>query len=142
MLESTAVCLLQEMARFNGLIKCLKSTLHQLERAIKGLIVMSNELDDMFASILNNKTPKVWEGKAYPSLKPLRSWFEDMIARVEFFADWVENGKPYAFWISSFYFPQGFLTSNLQNYSRARLTPVDILSFAIIVQDFDEAQLE
>ena len=36
---------------------------------------------------------------------------DDLIARVEFFHDWVTNGKPFAYWISSFFFPQGFLTS-------------------------------
>jgi dynein heavy chain len=142
MLESTAVCLIQEMARFNFLLKALRLTLSMLEKAIKGLIVMSGDLDDMFAAILNNKVPMVWEKKAYPSLKPLRSWFDDMIARVDFFNAWVTEGKPIAYWISSFYFPQGFLTSNLQSYSRARVIPVDILSFAIVVQDFDEGGLD
>jgi dynein heavy chain len=142
MLESTAVCLIQEMARFNFLLKALRLSLSMLEKAIKGLIVMSGDLDDMFAAILNNKVPMVWEKKAYPSLKPLRSWFDDMIARVDFFNAWVTEGKPIAYWISSFYFPQGFLTSNLQSYSRARVIPVDILSFAIVVQDFDEGGLD
>merc|ERR1719454_892130 len=118
MLESIGTCLLQEMARFNYLIAGLKSSLHSLKRAIAGLIVMNNDLDDMFQSCLNNKVPKMWEKKAYPSLRPLASWYTDMIARVEFFQ----------YWISSMYFPQGFLTSVLQAYARANMVPVDVLS--------------
>merc|ERR1711907_714658 len=89
-----------------------------------------------FQAILNNKVPANWEKKGYPSLKPLGSWYSDMIQRVEFFADWVTNGKPFAYWISSLFFPQGFLTSVLQAFARANLVPVDILSHQIIVEDF------
>merc|ERR1719487_458719 len=52
-----------------------------------------------------------------------------MILRVQFFEDWIERGKPYCYWISSFYFPQGFLTSVLQGYSREKQIPVDRLAF-------------
>merc|ERR1719460_2347858 len=138
MLESIGTCLLQEMARFNLLIKGLKSSLHSLNRAIAGLIVMNNDLDDMFQSCLNNKVPKMWEKKAYPSLRPLASWFTDMIARVDFFHDWIANGKPFAYWISSMYFPQGFLTSVLQAYARANMVPVDVLSLQVIAEDFED----
>jgi len=138
MLESIGTCLLQEMARFNYLIAGLKSSLHSLKRAIAGLIVMNNDLDDMFQSCLNNKVPKMWEKKAYPSLRPLASWYTDMIARVEFFQDWIANGKPFAYWISSMYFPQGFLTSVLQAYARANMVPVDVLSLQVIAEDFED----
>merc|ERR1712166_645578 len=40
-----------------------------------------------------------------------------------------------AFWISAFYFPQGFLTSVLQGHSRASMIPVDQLSFEFQLED-------
>jgi dynein heavy chain len=109
-----------------------------LKRAIGGLIVMTGELDAMFQAILNNKVPGNWEKKGYPSLKPLGSWYADMLLRVEFFADWVTNGKPFAYWISSFFFPQGFLTSVLQAYARAEMVPVDVLTHQVVVEDFHD----
>eukprot|EP00971_Amphidinium_carterae_P119577 2368974-Amphidinium_carterae.1 len=65
----------------------------------------------------------------YPSLKPLSSFFDDMLLRFEFFKDWIEHDQPISFWISAFYFPQGFLTSVLQAYSRSNMIPVDQLGF-------------
>merc|ERR1711977_106236 len=124
MLESIGTCLLQEMARFNLLLRTLRSSLNSLKRAIGGFIVMNNDLDDMFQACLNNKVPNMWTKKAYPSLRPLASWYTDMIARVEFLHDWVQNGKPFAYWISAMYFPQGFLTSVLQAYARFNKMPV------------------
>ena len=47
----------QEIDRFNILIKALKVSLHEIQRAIKGLVVMSSELESMFESFLSNKVP-------------------------------------------------------------------------------------
>lgn len=93
---------------------------------------MSGELDLMAQSLLNNQVPQIWKGKSYPSLKPLASWFEDLILRCKFFNDWLnlQEGNPVSYWISAFFFPQGFLTSILQNYARRHSIAIDKLSFA------------
>ena len=43
---------------------------------------------------------------SYLSLKPLGSWFKDLVARVDFMTSWIENGPPDAYWMSAFFFPQ------------------------------------
>ncbi|CAE7357297.1 DNAH6 [Symbiodinium natans] len=142
LMTSLGTCLSQEMSRFNRLLQQLGTTLKQLQKAVKGIIVMTGELDDMFNSLLNNGVPNLWtkDGIGYPCLKPLNSWFEDMILRFDFFRDWIEGGIPVAYWISSFYFPQGFLTSVLQGYSRKEMIPVDQLSFEFVMQDTSDPQ--
>lgn len=85
-------------------------------------------------------TTGLWTKVAYPSLKPLSSWFPDMVDRVGFFDKWVTNGPPICFWISAFFFPQGFLTSVLQNYSRSNQLPVDVLGFDFAVQHTDDPE--
>jgi dynein heavy chain len=142
LMMSLGTCLTQELGRFNLLLKALAKTLADLQKAVKGIIVMTGELDDMFNALLNNQKPTIWDkgGIGYPSLKPLSSWYEDMILRVEFFRDWIESGIPDAYWISSFYFPQGFLTSVLQGYSRKNVIPVDVLSFEFQLEDTDDPE--
>jgi len=139
---SMGTCLSQEMARFNDLLAQLSKTLHEQQRAVKGITVMTSELDAMFNSMLNNQVPTIWtkDGIGYPSLKPLFSWFEDMILRVAFIRSWIEQGAPNTFWISAMYFPQGFLTSVLQGYSRAEMIPVDQLSFEFDVEATDNSE--
>jgi len=143
MMTSIGTCLTQEMARFNGLQAQIGKTLGLLQKAVKGLIVMTQDLDDMFSSELNNQVPAVWTkgGVGYPSLKPMSSWYDDMILRFTFFADWIKNGLPISYWVSSFYFPQGFLTSVLQGYSRSNVIPVDQLSFEFQMEDTPDPEV-
>lgn len=67
------------------LIRTLHRSLAELQRAIKGLIIMSQELELMYNSFLTNKVPDNWSKVGYLSLKPLGSWIKDFIEKVEFF---------------------------------------------------------
>jgi len=117
------------MAKFNKMLKKVKVTLAELQRAIKGLVVMSSELDEMFTALQFNKVPPAWSKASYLSLQPLGSWFKDMIARIEFMDKWITEGPPDAFWMSAFFFPQGFMTAALQTYARREVIAIDTLDF-------------
>lgn len=51
----------------------------------------------------------------------------------------LKNRKPRSYWLSGFFFPQGFLTAVLQNSARQKNVPVDSLSFTHHVQPVDES---
>ncbi len=78
------------MEKFNRLLTVVRRTLIELKKAIKGFVVMSQELDNMFISFLNNQVPPNWKKVSYASLKPLSSWFKDLIERVEVLRSWLE----------------------------------------------------
>ena len=139
-IDSLSVCLSQEVDRFNRLLNVMRKTLAELKKAIKGEVVMSLELDKMYQSLFNNQVPQLWQKVSYPSLKNLASWFDDLIKRVAFFSLWLNKGKPRGYWLPAFFFPQGFLTSVLQNYARKYKTPIDILGFAFEFLDFPEIE--
>lgn len=132
----------QEIDRFNILIKKVKSSLVALQNAIKGTVVMSMELEKMYVSFLNKKVPDIWTKVAYLSLKPLSSFVEDFIQRVEFFKEWVEKKSMSSYWISAFYFPQGFMTATLQTYARKHFIPIDTLRFKTIVLKEDKDKIK
>jgi len=111
LMDSMATFLGQEMARFNSLLVVMDKTLVELDKAILGFSTMSKELDGMYSCFLNNQVPANWVEVAYPSLKPLSSWVQDLIDRVEFIRDWLKNDKPPSYWLAAFFFPQGFLTA-------------------------------
>ncbi|KAI9363382.1 dynein heavy chain and region D6 of dynein motor-domain-containing protein [Zopfochytrium polystomum] len=138
MLNSLSTVLGQEAVRFNKLLAVVKGTLENLIKAVKGLVVMSSELEKVFTSLLNNEVPKVWSNAAYPSLKPLAAWIKDLQARIHELATWIEKGQPPCFWLPGFFFPQGFLTGVLQNHARKYNIAIDSLLFAFKVSDYDE----
>ena len=95
---------------------------------------MSDELDNMYISFTNNVIPENWALVAYPSLKPLASWFLNLIARVEFMRFWLVNGQPRVFALPYIYFPQGFMTGALQNHARKYQLPIDELQFKYAIR--------
>nr|XP_026694595.1 dynein heavy chain 3, axonemal isoform X2 [Ciona intestinalis] len=132
--ESMNTVLLQELVRFNRLTAVVKSSLQDLKRALRGFVLLSVELEDVLDNMLVGKVPNLWSSKSYPSLKPLGSYITDLIARLEFFKRWINNGKPATFWISGFFFTQSFLTGTMQNFSRRHHIPIDQLDFKFHVQ--------
>jgi len=131
--NSLQIVLLHEMGRFNKLLSTVANTLVELCRAIKGLVVMSAELDAMYGAMLKNQVPGLWAKVSYPSLKPLSSWMKDLHERVAFMRKWLVGGRPACFTLPAFFFPQGFMTGILQMHARSYMIPIDTLSFAFRV---------
>uniref|UniRef100_H2YVQ6 AAA+ ATPase domain-containing protein n=1 Tax=Ciona savignyi TaxID=51511 RepID=H2YVQ6_CIOSA len=125
----------QEIDRFNRLLHTINVSLRALSRALSGEIVMSDSLEQAFSALLLQRVPETWQAVSYESCKPLGSWLEDLLQRVEFFSTWSNLEEPTSYWVSAFFFPQGFLTAVLQNYARKHKIPVDSLTFNFHVQD-------
>jgi len=86
-------------------------------------------LEAMAAAMMFQRVPPAWEAAGYPSLKPLGGWVTDLVARLGALDTWLRGGPPPAFWISGFFFPQGFMTGALQMYARKTKIPIDTLDF-------------
>lgn len=106
-----------------------------IQRALLGEVVMSEQLEQMATSIYDNMVPKYWAAIGFLSMKPLASWIEDLNDRIGFLNNWYEKGTPIVFWISGFFFPQAFLTSTMQNFSRGNKIAIDKLSFEFVIKD-------
>ena len=101
---------------------------------------MSEILESLAKSIIQNVLPKLWLSVSYPSLKPLSSYIEDLSSRLTFLNNWINDGPPNIFWISGFFFTQAFLTAALQNFARKHQVPIDAIDFAyFVLDDVDES---
>ncbi len=131
--ESMNTVLSQELGRYNALLAVLLSSLKEMQRSIRGEVVMSAKLLALGTSMVNGAVPALWHKAAYPSLKPLGAWVTDLLARFEMFDRWIAEGSPAVYWVSGFYFTQAFLTGTRQNFARKYTIPIDMVKFDYIV---------
>lgn len=104
------VVLLQEISRYNSLLKFVRKTLENLDNGLKGKVLISEDLEVVLNSLYEYKVPAQWKF-CYHSLKSLFSWVDDLIRRIEQLYNWAFKGQPNVFWISGFSFPTGFTTA-------------------------------
>ncbi|VDK32997.1 unnamed protein product [Dibothriocephalus latus] len=120
-------------------------SLEQLQKAVKGFVVMSEQLEMIYFSFLLNSVPEHWENSAYPSLKPLSGWVKDLILRCEFIRTWMISGQPKSFWLSGFFFPQGEYTSqeSLLVYFNLTLPTSSLVNFwlSYLMDDFSSTHI-
>jgi dynein heavy chain len=126
----------QECEKFNKLLKIMEGSMKDLRKAVKGLIVMTAEIEGLGMSFYINEQPEMWIKKAPLSLKPLSAWTLDLVARCDFFFRWFEQASsPVVYWISGFFFPQAFLTAALQNFARKEKFAIDTCTFGMVLMD-------
>ena len=141
-LTSLQLVLLHEVDHFNTLLSAVAGSLRDLQLAVNGTLLMSSELERMLSSVLRGEVPSLWARVAYPSLKPLSSWFADLQKRVGFIRSWlVGYGPPERFVLPYFFMQQSFMTGVLQMHARKHRTPVDYLSFDFTLLDEPDADV-
>merc|ERR1719198_2180222 len=85
--ESMNTVLGQELTRYNKLLGIIHSSLADIKKAIKGLLLMDSTLEIAYKAIFDGKVPPMWLGKSYNSLKPLGSYVNDLVERSKF---WIQ----------------------------------------------------
>merc|ERR1719265_1733524 len=73
--ESMNTVVKQECLRYDKLLWEMAANLKDFRRAIKGLIVMTSDLESLGKSMFVNEPPALWKKKGPLSEKPLSSWY-------------------------------------------------------------------
>ena len=58
----------QEINRFDRLLAIIHTSLSSLRLAVKGEVLMSEQLEEAYNSLLSNRVPKAWEVCNYSSI--------------------------------------------------------------------------
>ncbi|OQR95645.1 dynein heavy chain, partial [Thraustotheca clavata] len=129
------VVALQECTRMNTLLDVLRRSLNELTKGLSGLLNMSETMEELLEALTLHQVPGrnplhscSWERFAYPSRKPLMSWYNDLLDRVTFLSHWVLElswDLPPSMWLSGLFNPASFLTAIKQVTARASQLPLD-----------------
>jgi dynein heavy chain len=133
--ESRNTVVKQEAAKYNRLLQVVHVQLPLFRRAVKGFVVMTEDLESVGKGLYMNMVPEGWAGVGFLSLKPMTSWYKDLNARVDFFNKWYDEGHPISFWVSGLFFPQAFFTAVMQNFARKNKFAIDRIDFDVTVKD-------
>jgi hypothetical protein len=118
---------LHELAAYNALITVISDSLDRMERGLRGLILIDEQLEQANRRLLANKVPEIWLRASFPSILNLHNYIDDLVQRVTFFQRWISMGSPVVFQLGAFFHPEEFLTAILQAFARKHLAPFDTL---------------
>eukprot|EP00958_Prasinococcus_capsulatus_P027403 scaffold5502_cov390-Prasinococcus_capsulatus_cf.AAC.6 len=122
----TTIVLLQEMERWNSLVRCMKSSLNQLQRALAGEIGMSGELDDVATALYNGQLPDNWRRVTSKTQMMLGSWMTYFLRRYQQYKDWKDAKQyPKVVWLAGLHIPETFIAALVQTACREKGWPLD-----------------
>ena len=117
---------IQETERMNILLREMKRSLVELDLGLKGDLTMTDPMEVVMRALANDAVPPSWAKAAWPSLRPLGSWLQNLQARIQQLSDWTADmALPKVTWLSGLFNPQSFLTAVMQTTARRNDWPLD-----------------
>ena len=116
----------QEADAMSTLLDEMNRTLEELDLGLKGDLTMTDQMESMVSALANDSVPQQWRRYAWPSLRPLGSWMEDLLRRVKQLDDWTsEMQMPSVVWLGGLFNPGSFITAVKQSTARRNEWPLD-----------------
>ncbi|XP_075852592.1 dynein axonemal heavy chain 10 [Microcebus murinus] len=138
-ISPTSVVLLQELERFNKLLRRMTKSLAELQRALAGEVGMSSELDDVARALFIGSIPNIWRKLAPDTLKTLGNWMVYFLRRFSQYTLWVTESEPSVMWLSGLHIPESYLTALVQATCRKNGWPLDRSTLFTQVTKFQDA---
>jgi len=132
------VVLIQEIERYEALVKRMVNNLKDLKRALKGEIGMTPMLDELGSALFNAQLPGLWAKLAPQTQKPLSSWVEHFLRRHRQYDDWTKKGDPSVFWLSGLHIPESLLSALVQASCRRRGWALDKCTMYTVLTKTDD----
>ena len=121
----------------NGLLGQMRHTLGELDAGFRGEMTMSQDMEKLMTDLYSGIIPTAWQVRpfAYPSLRPLGSWLNNLTERISQLSEWATSPMetPRCTWISGLFNPQRFLTAIMQESARVNQLELDKLVIQTVV---------
>jgi dynein heavy chain len=110
---------LQECEYMNGLLDEIHRSMLELEQGIKGILTISEKMENLLEALNLEKIPENWQKLAYPARRSLASWLENLMRRIEQLSTWKDDPMniPRVTRVNMLFNPQSFFTA-IKQYSK------------------------
>jgi dynein heavy chain len=108
-------------------IQVISASLATLQKAPKGLVVISSDIDIVAKNMFASNMPVLWAPVSYPRMKPLSGYFSDLAQHATKL-----DGPSMKFWFSDFFITHAFFTRVLQKFASKYIIPIDTICFEFI----------
>ena len=99
----------------NVLLAELRRSLVELDLGLAGDLTMTAPMEALMHALAEDRVPAPWAAVAYPSLRGLGSWMQNLLQRVQQLSEWTADMQvPKSVWLSGLFNPQSFLTAVMQ----------------------------
>jgi len=121
---------IQECQRMNILICEMKRSLNELDLGLHGELTMTEKMEKLQTSLFLERVPSTWQTLAFPSLRTLPSWIQNLIERAQQLQEWTDNPTsiPPVVNVAYLFNPQSFLTAVMQVAAQKNQLELDKLA--------------
>ncbi len=123
--------LLQEMARYNSLIRKIQLTMSRIKFFLQTGELMPAALESVYLALAEGRVPEEFAG--YRWNHPLGEWVVTLRKRLDYMRDWLKTGEVKGYWLRALMHPKGLFNALLLYFAQKTNHSVETLSF---VQEF------
>lgn len=104
---------IQEIEYMTALLTQIAKSVEEIDQGIKGLLTISEKMEETMDALVINKVPAAWAALAYPSRRGLETWIINLLHRVEQLNAFRDDplNLPKVIMVSRFFNPQSYLTA-------------------------------
>jgi len=120
----------QECQILNTLLEEIRRSLDELNQGFAGELTMSDNMELLMRCLFRDQVPSTWERLAWPSMRSLSGWLNDLDNRIVQLQQWTERpiDIPRSTWLGGLKNPQSFLTAIKQVTAQSNRLELDKLS--------------
>lgn len=88
-------------------------SIQEIDQGVKGLLTISEKMEQTMDSLVLNRVPASWTNLAYPSKRGLETWIINLLQRIQQLNLFRDDPltPPKVIMISKFFNPQSYLTA-------------------------------
>lgn len=104
---------IQEIEYMTILLTQIAKSIEEIDQGMKGLLTISEQMEQTMDALIVNRVPTVWTNLAYPSRRGLEGWIVNLLQRVEQLNAFRDDplNLPKVIMVSRFFNPQSYLTA-------------------------------